>query len=191
MNGFSKLNGFFNKLPTHLAIVLLMLIWIVPTVGLLVTSFRPVQAINSTGWWTVFGAQPGQDSYTQFCASCHGSDGKAIATADLTNPDLVNQFPRSLQMLAMLRKDINGKPHMGDTPIPSAQEAADIATYLKQISGITEIPRSSHRIIILILWWAIAAPIPIFKTAPPARSRRICIVTPAICSTRVAWGAPS
>jgi alpha-glucoside transport system permease protein len=141
MNGFSKLNGFFNKLPTHLAIVILMLIWIVPTVGLLVTSFRPSQAINSSGWWTVFGAQPGQNSYTQFCASCHGSDGKAIANADLTNPDLVNQFPRSLQMLAMLRKDINGKPHMGDTPIPSAQEAADIGTYLKQISGVTAIPR--------------------------------------------------
>ncbi len=141
MNGTSKLNAFFNKLPTHLAIVVLILLWVVPTVGLLVTSFRPVQAINSTGWWTALSAAPGQSAYTQSCSSCHGADGKAIAAADLTNPDLVNQYPRSLQLLAMLRKDINGQPHMGDIPLPSAQEAADVASYLKQISGIEQIPR--------------------------------------------------
>jgi alpha-glucoside transport system permease protein len=141
MNGMSKLNAFFNKLPTHLAIVVLILLWIVPTVGLLVTSFRPSQAINSSGWWTAWSAPPGEAVYSQFCSSCHGSDGKAIAAADLTNTDLVNKYPRSLQMLAMLRKDINGQPHMGDIPLPSAQQAADIGTYLKRVSGIEAPPK--------------------------------------------------
>jgi alpha-glucoside transport system permease protein len=141
MNGVSKLNSFFNKLPTHLAIVVLMLLWIIPTFGLLVTSFRPVQAINSSGWWTVLSPPPGKTAYSQLCASCHGSDGKLLPAADLTNPDLVNQYPRSLQMLAMLRKDINGQPHMGDIPLPTAQQAADIGSYLRQISGIEQIPR--------------------------------------------------
>ncbi|HMA33697.1 MAG TPA: carbohydrate ABC transporter permease [Chloroflexia bacterium] len=41
----------------HLAIVALTLIWLVPTVGLLVTSFRPKGDILASGWWTVL-AQP-------------------------------------------------------------------------------------------------------------------------------------
>jgi alpha-glucoside transport system permease protein len=34
-------------------LVLLCLVWIVPTIGLLVTSVRPQEAATSTGWWTV------------------------------------------------------------------------------------------------------------------------------------------
>jgi alpha-glucoside transport system permease protein len=33
-------------------LVLLCLVWIVPTIGLLVTSVRPQEAATSTGWWT-------------------------------------------------------------------------------------------------------------------------------------------
>ncbi len=35
-------------------LAILCLLWIVPTFGLLVTSFRTTDDINSTGWWTVF-----------------------------------------------------------------------------------------------------------------------------------------
>jgi alpha-glucoside transport system permease protein len=41
-------------LPLHLAIVLLCLIWIVPTLGLLVSSFRPPNLVANSGWWTAF-----------------------------------------------------------------------------------------------------------------------------------------
>lgn len=33
--------------------VVLAVLWTIPTLGLLVTSFRPVADINSSGWWTV------------------------------------------------------------------------------------------------------------------------------------------
>lgn len=36
----------------HIAVVALTLVWIVPTLGLLVSSFRPVAGILTTGWWT-------------------------------------------------------------------------------------------------------------------------------------------
>lgn len=36
----------------HIAVLLLTLMWIVPTLGLLVSSFRPSFKIITTGWWT-------------------------------------------------------------------------------------------------------------------------------------------
>lgn len=47
----------------HLIIVLLCLTWILPTMGLLVTSFRPGHVVSDTGWWTVL-ANP--LDFTQF-----------------------------------------------------------------------------------------------------------------------------
>ena len=36
-------------------ILVIVLLWLIRTLGVLVTSFRPVDAVRSTGWWTVFG----------------------------------------------------------------------------------------------------------------------------------------
>ncbi len=45
-----------NRLPIHLALGLIAIIWLVPTIGLLVTSFRPRTEIQSSGWWTTLGS---------------------------------------------------------------------------------------------------------------------------------------
>jgi alpha-glucoside transport system permease protein len=37
----------------HLSLMLITFIWLVPTIGLAVTSFRPRPDIASSGWWTV------------------------------------------------------------------------------------------------------------------------------------------
>ena len=136
-----KRHRFLERLPLHIVIVFLILIWLIPTVGLLVTSLRPFQDVNSTGWWTILAPPTGAPEYANLCASCHGAAGQALENADLTDPSVVGQYPRSLQLLAMLRDDINGQPHMGDNPLPVAQEAADIAVYLRRISGVDSPPR--------------------------------------------------
>ena len=41
------------------AVVILCLLWLIPTVGLLITSLRPRTESNSNGWWNVF-ANPTQ-----------------------------------------------------------------------------------------------------------------------------------
>src|SRR5262245_8187638 len=112
-----RINLILGRIPTHLIIILTILVWLVPTLGLLITSLRPVQAVNTSGWWTVFSPQNVGGPYAQYCASCHGADGKAIPQADLTDPNLIAKYPRSLQLLAVLRKDFSGKPHMGDVPL--------------------------------------------------------------------------
>jgi len=40
--------------PLHIVIILIALIWMLPTVGLLATSFRPAPDVAASGWWTVF-----------------------------------------------------------------------------------------------------------------------------------------
>ena len=41
-----------RRLFLHLAVLILMIIWAVPTVGLLVSSFRPQELLSTSGWWT-------------------------------------------------------------------------------------------------------------------------------------------
>lgn len=42
-----------RRLPVHAAVILLMIVWLIPTLGLFINSFRPSGAIQSSGWWTV------------------------------------------------------------------------------------------------------------------------------------------
>jgi len=136
-----RVNSFFRKIPTHFVLVFLILIWLIPTFGLFVTSLRPFQEVNKSGWWTALSPPRGSQEFSQSCASCHGKDGQALPEVDLTNPDLIGEYPRSLQLLAMLRREVDGQPHMGDVALPEPQAAADIAVHLKRLSGIQAPPR--------------------------------------------------
>ncbi|WP_353472171.1 carbohydrate ABC transporter permease [Salipiger sp. H15] len=44
----------------HLSVALLVALWLFPTVGLLVSSFRTAEQISNSGWWSAFSAQKGQ-----------------------------------------------------------------------------------------------------------------------------------
>ncbi|HOF03463.1 MAG TPA: carbohydrate ABC transporter permease [Atribacterota bacterium] len=58
-----RYSQFFLNAPMHIFIFLVAIIWIFPTVGLLITSFRSSSAVASSGWWTVL-AHP--FNFTQF-----------------------------------------------------------------------------------------------------------------------------
>jgi len=46
------------SIVTHIATALLVLIWIIPTLGLAITSFRGSDAISQTGWWRALQGAP-------------------------------------------------------------------------------------------------------------------------------------
>lgn len=50
----SSLSARFERLPLHTAVVAIALLWTLPTVGLLISSFRRSDDLLKTGWWTVF-----------------------------------------------------------------------------------------------------------------------------------------
>lgn len=131
-----RIKSILGKIPLHVVIIFLCVVWVIPTVGLLVASLRPRQDVVETGWWMAFAPRKavGQDVYEQYCASCHGAEGTGIAEADLSDPTLIEQYRRSIALTAVLRKPLeDGKSHMEE--MPDAQQTADILTYLRQLAG--------------------------------------------------------
>ena len=47
-----RIVGFITRTPVHLALLLIGVVWLVPTVGLAVTSFRPRSDIQASSWWS-------------------------------------------------------------------------------------------------------------------------------------------
>ena len=52
------------RIPLHLILLAFTVVWLVPTLGLLVTSFRSPENIFDSGWWTVFADLFDVDQYT-------------------------------------------------------------------------------------------------------------------------------
>jgi alpha-glucoside transport system permease protein len=49
-----RLLEFLKRIPIHVILILIGVVWFLPTVGLLVSSFRTAAAIRSSGWWVAF-----------------------------------------------------------------------------------------------------------------------------------------
>jgi alpha-glucoside transport system permease protein len=48
-----RLSGLIARSPIHIVLGLIGLVWLLPSIGLLITSFRPGSDMRATGWWTV------------------------------------------------------------------------------------------------------------------------------------------
>ena len=48
-----RIVALLNRSVIHVVLGLIGVVWLVPTLGLLVTSFRPRSDIQSTGWWDI------------------------------------------------------------------------------------------------------------------------------------------
>lgn len=44
-----------RRLPLHIVVIAICLLWLLPALGLLVSSFRPPRLVTTTGWWTALG----------------------------------------------------------------------------------------------------------------------------------------
>jgi len=49
-----KLTRMLSRGPLHIVLIIVALVWMLPTVGLMITSFRPPADVAHSGWWTVF-----------------------------------------------------------------------------------------------------------------------------------------
>jgi alpha-glucoside transport system permease protein len=45
----------FSRLPIYLTVGVIVTLWTIPSLGLLINSFREPKSIRASGWWTVWG----------------------------------------------------------------------------------------------------------------------------------------
>ena len=81
-----RLAQFFSKSPVHIILGLMALVWLVPSIGLLITSFRPSADMRATGWWTVlFEPRFTIDNYERVI-SAEGMGGAFLNSMFITIP---------------------------------------------------------------------------------------------------------
>lgn len=67
----------------HISVLLLVLLWIFPTLGLLVSSFRTGDQISSSGWWKSLTTQEQKLSAIRLFGTEIEEDGKFVIKGDL------------------------------------------------------------------------------------------------------------
>jgi alpha-glucoside transport system permease protein len=78
-----------NYLGTTITLIVLAVFWLIPTFGLLVTSFREKSQAEISGWWTIFAAPFDQNWTTSAFSTALNKNGLAqsfIASAAVTIP---------------------------------------------------------------------------------------------------------
>ena len=52
----SLISRILDRWPVKLGLLIIVILWIIPTLGLLVSSFRVPNLVSTSGWWTAFGS---------------------------------------------------------------------------------------------------------------------------------------
>src|SRR6516165_1450902 len=65
-----KLIRFTMKAPVNIFLVLLGLLWLIPTLGLFITSILPAQAFTVKGWWQIF-SKPSLATWSNYSNVLH------------------------------------------------------------------------------------------------------------------------
>jgi alpha-glucoside transport system permease protein len=68
----AKILRFAAKAPVHLVLVAVGALWLVPTIGLLITSLLPAGVLASKGWWVIF-THPSEATWSNYNALFHNS----------------------------------------------------------------------------------------------------------------------
>ena len=96
-NGFSqgveKLGNNLGRLPLHIVIAIFVAVWLVPTIGLILNSFRSVHDMGVSGWWTTLFPPHGftLDSFREVL-QIEGVAGSIVNSILITIPATVIQL---------------------------------------------------------------------------------------------------
>jgi alpha-glucoside transport system permease protein len=71
-NVAAKILRFVARAPVNIVLIVLGALWLVPTIGLLITSLLPASALASHGWWQVF-SHPSRLTWANYDALFHNS----------------------------------------------------------------------------------------------------------------------
>jgi alpha-glucoside transport system permease protein len=91
--GVERLANTLGRLPLHIIIGIMIAVWLVPTIGLIINSFRSVHDMGSTGWWTTLFPPHGftLDSFREVL-NIEGVTGSILNSILITIPATVIQL---------------------------------------------------------------------------------------------------
>ena len=81
-----RLTRLIGRSPIHIVLGLIGLIWLLPSIGLLITSFRPGSDMRATGWWTVITSPNFTLDNYQRVLSAEGMSGAFLNSVFITLP---------------------------------------------------------------------------------------------------------
>ena len=98
MKSLEKNKHSFPTLIITIALVVFCVLWTLPTVGILVTSFRTPDAASSTGWWKAFSNFKDftLDNYNQVLFGQRFSVGNATGTSSVRGATMLSAFLSSI-----------------------------------------------------------------------------------------------
>lgn len=98
MKSLEKNKHSFPTLVITIALVVFCVLWTLPTVGILVTSFRTPDAASSTGWWKAFSNFKDftLDNYNQVLFGQRFSVGNATGTSSVRGATMLSAFLSSI-----------------------------------------------------------------------------------------------
>ena len=77
----------FGRIINSMGLLILVLLWILPTIGLFVSSFRDKDQLALTGWWTaLFTAERSEFRRTGIQEDQVERNGKYVITGNLLEP---------------------------------------------------------------------------------------------------------
>ena len=87
-----------NGIIITAVLVLICLMWTVPTLGIFITSFRTADATNSTGWWKAFSTLKSftLDNYNQVLLGQRYNVGNATGTSAIRGATMLSAFLSSI-----------------------------------------------------------------------------------------------
>lgn len=135
-----RIINLLNRIPVNAAVIVLCLIWLLPTLGLLITSFRPQEVINKSGWWEVATSnKPTATEYETYCSTCHGNNLDTLPNADLSDAEFVGQYTTSRRLLATFNREYDGEIHLPEDNRPNDEELVAILDYIRVESGAVDV----------------------------------------------------
>ena len=87
-----------NGIIITAVLILICLMWTVPTLGIFITSFRTADATNSTGWWKAFSTLKSftLDNYNQVLLGQRYNVGNATGTSAIRGATMLSAFLSSI-----------------------------------------------------------------------------------------------
>jgi alpha-glucoside transport system permease protein len=125
--------------PLYFIVIIICVFWSIPTLGMLISSFRSQSDISQSGWWTVFALERENPAYAGLQSEVANRE-VAATRAQIT-------LEGSQEALAQARADLEAARAAGDAERIAAAEAAVAAAEEAVAGAEARVARQQERVI--------------------------------------------